>query len=205
MMFNALDYLLIFFLLVGGLWGLLRGAGRLLIGLFSLYVGLVISLLLYRPLANFFRDLLSGMSITGSESLAFVFLLLALVNGFSFLTRYFATPPEERRHKERGQVQEAVTKGGQRFLTGPLNQLGGLLVGVLVAIVWISLLLAIFQFAVKAGWPAANRTRVAIQGQMNASVLVPVFNYALYRIYLSVKIWVPGEVPSIFAGLLKQI
>jgi hypothetical protein len=66
-------------------------------------------------------------------------------------------------------------------------------------------LLAIFQFAVKAGWPAANRTRLAIQGQMNASVLVPVFNYALSRIYLSVKIWVPGDVPSIFAGLLKQI
>jgi uncharacterized membrane protein required for colicin V production len=205
MMFNALDYLLLFFLLVGGLWGLLRGAGRLLIGLFSLYVGLVLSLLLYRPLANFFRDLLPGMSITGSQSLAFVFLLLALVNGFNFLTRYFATPPEERRHKERGQVEEAVTKGGQRFLTGPLNQLGGLLVGFVVTIVWISLLLAIFQFAVKAGWPAGNRTRLAIQGQMSASVLVPVFNYALSRIYLSVKIWVPGDVPSIFAGLLQQI
>jgi uncharacterized membrane protein required for colicin V production len=205
MMFNALDYLLIFFLLVGALWGLLRGAGRLLIGLFSLYVGLIISLLLYRPLANFFRDLLPGMSRTGSQSLAFVFLLLALVNGFSFLTRYFATPPEERRHKERGQVQEAVAKGGQRFLAGPLNQLGGLLVGFVVTIVWISLLLAIFQFAVKAGWPAANHTRLAIQEQMGSSILVPTFNYALVRIYWSVKIWVPGDVPSIFAGLLKQI
>jgi hypothetical protein len=36
-------------------------------------------------------------------------------------------------------------------------------------------------------------------------VLVPVFNYALSRLYLSVKIWVPGDVPSIFAGLLQQI
>ena len=55
-MLNALDFLLIFFLVVGALWGLLRGAGKLLIGLFSLYVGLVVTLWLYRPLADFFRE-----------------------------------------------------------------------------------------------------------------------------------------------------
>lgn len=205
MIFNALDFLLIFFLVVGSLWGLLRGAGRLLIALFSLYVGLVISLLLYRPLGNFFRDLLPGMSVTGSETLAFIILLLAFVNGFNFLTRFFATPPEERKRKRRGEVEEAVTKGGERFLAGPLNQLLGLLVGFLVTIVWASLLLAVFQFAVRTAWPVANHTRVAIQGQLGASVLVPAFNYVLSRIYLSVRIWVPGDVPSIFAGLLEQI
>lgn len=203
-MFNAFDFLLIFFLLVGTAWGLLRGAGKLLIGLFSLYIGLVLSLLLYRPLGNFLRDLIPDMSLYGSQSLAFVFLLLVFVNGFSFFTRYFSTPPEERRRKTKSGVQEAVEKGGKRFLAGPLNQLLGLLVGFLVTVVWISLILAIVQFAVKSGWPTGNPTRAALSQQLGGSTLVPVFNYILVRVYYSVRIWVPGGVPSIFAGLLGQ-
>ena len=202
--FNALDYLLIFLLLIGTAWGLLRGAGRLLIGLFSLYAGLILALLLYGPLAEYFRSLLKGMSIHGSESLAFVFLLLVFVNGFSFFTRYFSTPPEERRGGKKGEVREAVARGGRRFLTGPLSQLGGLVVGLVVTVIWLSLLLAIFQFVVKSGWPAANQTRLAIQQQLNTSTLVPTFNYTLFIVYRSVKIWIPGRVPSIFAGLLAQ-
>jgi hypothetical protein len=196
-MFNALDFLLMFFLLVGVAWGLLRGAGRLLIGLFSLYVGLVISLLLYRPLGNFFRDLLPAMSVEGSQSLAFVVLLLAFVNGLSFLTRYFSTPPEDRRRREKGELQEAVTKGGRRFLTGPLNQLLGLLVGFLVAVVWISLILGVLQFVTSAGLYGG-----ALRRQLDTSVLVPWFNYALVRIYWSVGIWVPGGAPGLFSRLL---
>jgi uncharacterized membrane protein required for colicin V production len=203
-MFNALDYLLIFFLVLGTVWGLLRGGGRLLIGLFSLYVGLVISLLLYRPLANFFRQLLPAMSVSGSQSLAFVLLLLVLVNGFSFLTRFLGTPPEERRRKPRGELEEAVAQGSRRFLTGPLNQLFGLLVGFIVTVVWISLIMAVLQFAVQAGWPAANSSRVALQGQLGSSTLIPVFNLVLERVYWSVRIWVPGEVPGLFAGLLGK-
>jgi hypothetical protein len=105
--FGPLDYLLIFFLVLGTVWGLLRGAGRLLISLFSLYVGLILSLWLYRPLANYLRSLLPGMSVNGSEALAFVFLLLVLVNGFAFFTEYFSTPPEERKRKKRGEVHGA--------------------------------------------------------------------------------------------------
>ena len=204
MSFGPLDFLLIFFLVLGTVWGLLRGATKLLIGLFSLYVGLILSLWLYRPLANFFRSLLAGMSITGSEALAFVFLLLVLVNGFAFFTEYFSTPPEERRRKKRGEVQEAVAQTGRRFITGPLSQIGGLAVGFVVTVVWISLLLAILQFVVQSEWPIANGARFAFQSELSTSALKPTFNQILAIIYRSVKIWVPGEVPSVFAGLLAQ-
>ena len=204
MNFVALDFLLIFFLILGTVWGLLRGATRLLIGLFSLYVGLILSLWLYRPLANYLRSLLTGMSISGSEALAFVFLLLVLVNGFSFFTEYFSTPPEERKRKKRGEVQEAVAQTGRRFLTGFLSQIGGLVVGFVVTVVWISLLLAILQFVVQSEWPVANGARFAFQGELATSALKPTFNQVLTIIYRSVKIWVPGEVPSIFSGLLAQ-
>ncbi len=66
MTYNAFDYLLIFLLVIGTFWGMMRGVIKLLIGIFSLYVGLVIALLLYQPLANFFRDLMPSLSVTGS-------------------------------------------------------------------------------------------------------------------------------------------
>jgi hypothetical protein len=202
--FGALDYLLLFFLVLGTVWGLLRGATKLLIGLFSLYVGLILSLWLYGPLSNYLRSLLPGMSVNGSEALAFVFLLLVLVNGFTFFTEYFSTPPEERRRKRRGEVQEAVAQTGRRFLTGPLSAIGGLAVGFVVTVVWISLMLAILQFVVQAEWPIANGARFTLQGELATSALKPTFNQVLVIIYRSVRIWVPGEVPSIFAGLLSQ-
>jgi len=202
-MFNALDFLLIFFLVIGALWGLLRGAGRLLIGLFSLYVGLVIALVLYRPLAAFFRDLVPEMSVSGSQALAFVILLLAFVNGISFLTRYFGTPPEERRRRKRGDVQEAVAEGGMRFLTGPLNQLVGLVLGILVAIVWVSLFLAVIQTVLRAGIATGSGV-AAFRAQLQTSVLVPWFNYALALIYSAVSFWIPGDAPNILSGLLGQ-
>jgi len=201
--FNMLDYLLILLLLLGTAWGLLRGVGKVLIGLFSLYVGLVVSLLLYQPFAAYLRDLVPAMSVRGSETLAFVFLLLLFVNGFSFVTRYFATPPEERKRKQKGQVQETVEKGGLRFIIGPLSQLAGLLVGFVVTVAWMSLLLAVLQFSLKASGTAGGGTAASLRHQLSTSVLVPIFNYILFLIYQSVS-WTPGEVPSIFAGLLAQ-
>jgi uncharacterized membrane protein required for colicin V production len=202
--FNALDYLLMLILLLGVAWGMIRGAGKLLIGLFSLYVGLVASLLLYRPLGNFFRQLLPAMSVSGSQSLAFVVLLLVLVNGFSLLTRYFATPPEERKKGSRGAVKEAVSKGGQRFLTGPLNTLLGLILGFVVTVVWLSLILGVLQFFFRSGVSFGGGAGAALRVQLDNSGLLPWFNYALEQIYWSVSIWVPGGVPDLFANLLGQ-
>jgi uncharacterized membrane protein required for colicin V production len=203
-MFNALDFLLIFFLVVGAMWGLVRGAGKLLIGLFSLYVGLVIALWLYRPLAAFFRDLLPAMSLQGSQALAFVVILFVSVNAIGFLTRFFTTPPEERKRKQRGELQEAVTKSGQRFVTGPLNQLLGLVLGIIVAAIWISLILAVLQFVLRSGF-ATGGSVGAFRRQLGTSELVPWFNYALALFYSAVGFWIPGDAPNILSGLLRQL
>ena len=200
-MFNALDYLLILILVVGAAWGMIRGAGKLFIGLFSLYVGLVISLLLYQPLGNFFRQLLPAMSVSGSQSLAFVVLLFVIVNGFAFLTRYFTTPPEERRPSSKGAVEETVTRGWRRFVAGPLNTLLGLGLGLIVTAVWMSLLLAVVQFFFRSGVSVGGS---ALHAQLNNSTLIPWFNYVLARIYWSVSFWIPGQVPGLFASLVGQ-
>lgn len=203
MMFNMLDYLLVLVLLIGVFWGLMQGVGRLLIGLFSLYVGLVASLLLYRPLGAFFRELLPGMSVSGSQALAFVFLLLLIVNGLSLLTRFLGTPPEERKRKKKGEMQEAVERGGTRFVIGPLNALGGLLVGLVVTAVWTSLILAVLQFALRAGGPVRG-VGASLAHQLSMSALVPVFNYVLFLVYRSVSVWLPGDqIPGIFAKILQ--
>lgn len=203
-MFNALDLLLIFFLVVGALWGLVRGAGRLLIGLFSLYVGLVIALWLYRPLAEFFRNLLPAMSVPGSQALAFVLLLFVFVNAISFITRFFTTPPEERKRKPRGALQETVTKSSQRFVTGPLNQLLGLVLGIVVAVIWVSLIVAVSRFVLRSGFVTGSGVS-AFRRQLETSVLVPWFNYALGLFYSAVSFWIPSDAPNILSGLLEQL
>ena len=203
MTFNMLDYLLVLVLLIGMFWGLMQGVGRLLIGLFSLYVGLVASLLFYRPLGAFFRDLLPGMSVSGSQALAFVFLLLLIVNGLSLLTRFLGTPPEERKRKKKGEIQEAVERSGTRAVIGPLNALGGLLVGLVVTTVWTSLILAVLQFALRAAGPVGGMG-ASFAHQLSTSALVPVFNYVLSLVYRSVSIWLPGDqIPGIFAKILQ--
>jgi hypothetical protein len=203
-MFNALDYLLILFLIVGAAWGMIRGAGKLIIGLFSLYVGLVISLLLYQPLGNFFRQLVPAMSVSGSQSLAFVILLFVIVNGFAFLTRYFTTPPEERKLSSKGAVEETVSRGWRRFVSGPLNTLLGLGLGLIVTVVWMSLLLAVVQFFFRSGVSVGGGGTSAFHVQLNNSTLIPWFNYVLERIYWSVSIWMPGQMPGLFASLVGQ-
>ncbi len=203
MMFNMLDYLLVLVLLIGVFWGLMQGMGRVLIGLFSLYVGLVASLLLYRPLGAFFRELLPGMSVSGSQALAFIFLLLLIVNGLSLFTRFLETRPEERKHKKKGEVQEAVERESARFVIGPLNALGGLLVGLVVATVWTSLILAVLQFALRAAGPVRGMG-ASFAHQLSTSALVPVFNYVVFLVYRSVSIWLPGDqIPGIFAKILQ--
>jgi uncharacterized membrane protein required for colicin V production len=203
MTFNSFDYLVILFLLLGTIWGLLRGVGKLLVGLLSLYVGLVLSLLLYRPLANWLRDVLHGMSISGSETLAFVFMLILCVGLFNVLTRFFVTPPEERKRKKKGEVQEEVEKQGVRFIIGPLNQVAGMVVGFAVTVVWLSLLLAALQFSLRAGGGALGSAGVNLRQQMLNSVMVYMSNYVLFYIYKSVS-WMPGDVPSIFADIVGQ-
>lgn len=207
MSYNALDYLLIFLLVIGTFWGMMRGVIKLLIGIFSLYVGLVIALLLYQPLAGFFRSLLTSLSVTGSEAIAFAFLLIVCVNVLDFLTRLLSTPPEQRRRQSRSPLEDVEESRLRRFVIGMPAMLVGLVIGLVVTAVWMSLGLAILQFLLKTGGPTMGGIARDLRDQMATSALINVFNYVLYLVYQSVSFWLPqhNAPPSIFFKIIRPI
>jgi uncharacterized membrane protein required for colicin V production len=204
MEFNALDYLLVVLLLVGTFWGLMQGVIRLLTDLLGLYIGLVVTLLLYRPLAGFFQDLVPAMSNQGSQALAFGLLIMIFVNGLGLVSRFTGIPPEERKRKKKLDVEKAAAPGCERYIWGGVSQLGGLVVGFLVSVIWLSMLLAVLQFVLRTGGDSAVRASSGLRFQLQTSLLVPVFNYVVFLIYRSVRFWLPGDqVPAIFSIILN--
>ena len=203
MAFNSLDYMLILLLLLGTFWGMMQGVVRLLTDLLGIYVGLVITLLVYRPLGDFFQRLVPGMSLAGSQALGFALCLTFLVTGLSLVSRFTGIPPEKRRRRRKLDVEEPEPTGCRRHFFSPLNQLGGLLVGFVVSIIWLSLILAVLQFLFRWGGSTVGAAR-GLRVQLQTSELVPLANYVVYLIYRSVSFWFPGgQAPTIFARILQ--
>lgn len=203
MSFNSLDYMLIVLLLLGTFWGMMQGVVRLLTDLLGMYIGLVVTLLVYRPIGDFFRRLVPGMSVSGSEALAFALCMTVLVTGLSLVSRFTGIPPENRKRRRKLNVEETQPTGCRRRVLSPMNQLGGLLVGFVVSIIWLSLALAVLQFLFRWGGSNVGAAR-GLRIQLQTSDLVPVANHVVYLIYRSVSFWFPtGQAPTIFARVLQ--
>ena len=101
---NTLDLLLLVILFIGILAGFVRGAISQLVSVVSIWLGLVATLWLYKPLSErILQPEVSGFGIakTPADVLAFVILLLVFFNAFRLLVKYLAVPPEEKKRKKR--------------------------------------------------------------------------------------------------------
>ena len=206
MAYNTLDYLLVLILVMGTFGSVARGPVRALIGVLSLYVGLVVSLLLYLPVADFLRRLSPLMSRPTAEALAFSGLLMVSNGALDVATRFLDTPAWERRRSRRGMGQVGPDPSRvRRFLVRLPFRLLGLGVGFVVTAIWMSLGLAILQFLLKTGAPAAGTFAGSLSEQVGTSALVPAFNYGLYRVYQSVSFWLPKDnvPPTLFIKVLQ--
>jgi len=204
MAFNMLDYLVVVLLLLGTFWGAMQGVTRLLTDLLGMYIGLVVTLLAYRPLGHFFTELVPGTSESGSQAFAFVLLMIVVVTGLSLVSRFTGVPPENRKRMKKLNVEEPAEPVFQRYVLGPLNQLGGVVVGFVVSSFWLSLLLAVLQFLFRSGGGSAVDASRGLRIQLATSALVPVASRVVYLIYRSVSFWFPGEqVPTIFSRILQ--
>jgi len=205
--FNMLDYLLLLIIVPSAAWAALQGMARLLIGVFSLYIALVVSLLLYLPLARFLRDLVHEFSVVGSQALAFAAIVFVVFTGLSMLTLFTTTPAEERRRKKKKSLASLGGDTGRsllrRFVIAPLKTLIGFVIGLIVSSVWISLGLALLQYVVQS--PATvGYYGAGLRFQLHMSALTPMFNIVLYLVYRAVSIWLPGaDMPIIFAQIFK--
>ncbi|MBE7556456.1 MAG: CvpA family protein [Anaerolineales bacterium] len=211
---NTLDLLLLVILFVGILAGFVRGAISQIVSVVSIWLGLVVTLWLYKPLSDrILQPDVSGfgMAKTPADVISFLILLLVFFNGFRLLVKYLAVPPEEKKKKKRkrgtvGPPEDVTPSAYQRFIGGPLNAVGGLAMGFILTTIWLALLLGVIQFIFQ-----PTGTDVPYSGfagglvrNLRTSGLLPIFNQVLFIIVQSVTLFVPRNA-DILKGVLEII
>jgi len=202
---NALDLLLLFIMLMGIVVGVLRGMLPQLFSLASIWLGLVITLWLYKPFSIY---ILQGLGIpsVGSDTMSFLMLLFVFFNAIRFAIKSMSTPPEERKLKKKSKVDplaEAAKSATQRFVIGPLNLLGGGVMGFILITLWIALIIGVVQFIFQPTEAPAGQVSGFSGSMINnltTSKLVPLFNQVLMILTQSVNWFTPRN-----ADILKKV
>ncbi len=191
---NALDFLMIFILFIGMIVGVMRGVLPQLFSLISIWLGLVTTLWLYQL---FSFHILQGLHIPaiGSDTMSFLILLIVFVTIFNLLVKSLSAPPEERKRRKKSKddpLAFAAASATQRFVIGPLNFIGGAVMGFILTMLWAALVLAAMQFIFQpTEAPVGVGFTVNMTNQLRGSLTVPWFNKVLYILNQSVTWFVP--------------
>lgn len=200
---NTLDLLLLVILFIGALVGAVRGMLPQLFSLASIWLGLVVTLWLYKPFSNY---ILQGLGIppTGSDTLSFLILFIVFFNAIRLIIKLISTPPEERKQKKKSKedpLAEAAKSATQRFVIGPLNLLGGAVLGVILVALWMAIILGVMQFLFQpADLPTGGGFSARMTLNLRSSALLPMFNQILAWLVWSVSLFVPKN-----ATILKNV
>lgn len=199
---NVLDFLLIFLLFIGLLLGFLRGVGPQVRSLASIWFGLLIALWLYRPFSN---RILQGLELSKviSDTLSFLLMLFVAYHAIRLFVNFLTKPPEEKvkpiKKKGRvGPVEPPKPTAMQRFVLGPLGTLASMLLGVVLAIVWISIFMGVLQFFFQTGaFASPGVPQPGLVNQIQSSALAPYFNRVLWVLVQSLSLFVLDDGPNI--------
>lgn len=217
---NILDYLLLFLLFLGAIIGLVRGPRPQVLSLAAIWLGLLAALWLYRPLSNRILQGL-GLSPIFSDTLAFLILLIIAFNAFRLLVKSLTVSPEEKKKKtkkRKGQVgppEEVGKSATQKYVTGPLLAIGGLVLGIILMSIWMALILGVLQFTFQvnvadvAGGVGVSVPGSGLVNQLRSSVLISYFNRILQLLVQSVSFFVidsvVGEGPNILENVINKV
>jgi uncharacterized membrane protein required for colicin V production len=200
---NTLDLLLLVFLFIGALVGAVRGMVPQVFSLASIWLGLVLTLWFYKPFSNYILQGL-GLPPTGSDTISFLILFIVFFNAVRIIIKLISTPPEERKRKKKSEedpLAEAAKSATQRFVVGPLNLLGGALLGIILMALWLAIILGVMQFLFQpADIPTGRGFSARMTLNLRASALLPVFNQILSWLVWSVSLFVPKN-----ATILKNV
>jgi len=205
---NTLDLLLIVFLFIGLLVGMVRGTAPQLISIVSIWLGLFTTLWLYKLFSNNILQGL-GMGAVGSDFFAFLLILFVTFQSIRLLVKTLSTLPEDRKKKTKDKddpLAERPKTPMERFVFGPLNMLGGMVLGIILMSLWLAIILGALQFIfqpsdVPADVGAFTRR---MRGQFNTSTLMPMFNSILWGLSWSLDFFIPRNA-DIFRKVLAFI
>jgi hypothetical protein len=206
---NTLDLLLLLLLFVGMMIGFVRGAVSQIVSMVAIWLGLVVTLWLYQILSErIIREVLPIGKI-GGETLAFMFLLAIFFVGFNIIIKKLAVPPEEKKKKRKKDTEDPLAeaaKSTSERVTGCVNAIGGIAMGLLFTVLWLALLLGVLQFIFQdtgTQVPYTGFSRGLVTG-MRTSLLMPWFNWVLWGLATSLRLFIPKNA-DMFEVVLQQI
>jgi len=178
---NPFDILIGFALIVGVVWGFTRGLVRMAISLVVLYLAVVLAMSFYGRVGQWIIYL-SGEAVAEAPAQLTAFLFILIV----FTTLVTLVINRAFKDTELPGIRQ-------------IDQLGGLVLGFVLAATWIGLVLVGLTFILNVPGVGSDAFRGNILRYMRTSLLVPIF-YDVWPIVLAtLKPWMPrGELPEIF-------
>jgi len=179
---NPIDALIAFALLGGIIWGFLHGLVRMVLSLLVLYIATVLAMSFYGQGGRLLGYLSSGaIGGTMSQALAFVLILVLTTSIINF-------------------VLSRTYKNTELPGVRQIDQLGGMLLGFLLAAVWIGLSVVALAFVLSSTGGAGSAFRQTLQYYFVSSNLIPIFYHFLPLVLVTLKPWMPqGISPDILS------
>lgn len=181
----------LFDLLIVLLYGLIVGAsfvgglGRVFATLVGLYLAMVMAAFFYHPFSGVIASILRGVSPFTGDLVSFVILLLLGTIAVSLA------------------LGRSFVLGRLPRVLGPLNNMSGAILGLVVAVAGTVLAAMIISLSLQAVDRTASlggsATMVGVQRQMEDSSLVPMFLKLAPTFTSSIKPWFPKGLPPILA------
>ena len=178
--FDWLDFLIFFLIIVSMGIGFASGLLRQVIALAALYIGSVLGAQYYTVIGDRIRGFAPQSS--GDRFLsAFSFLVILLV--ISSIINWLAYDAYRSTHIH---------------LAPLLDQLGGTVIGLVTAVITISLVMPVIIFATGEPWPWSEATRQFVLSGIQSSHVIPLFDQFKPLLLSALRPWLPAGLPALF-------
>jgi len=178
---NPFDAIIVFSLLAGIALGFIRGLVRMVLSLLVLYLAVVVAMTFYGTAGQWLTYFAAGaFTRSTGEAVAFaiIVVLAAAILNFALHRTYKDTELPGLRQ---------------------VDQLGGMVVGFVLASVWVGLALVALAFVLSATDITGGALRQNMIFYFHASALVPIFDRFLPLLIATLQPWMPkGLPPRIF-------
>lgn len=176
---NPFDFIIVLVLVGGVAMGFVRGLVRMALSLVVLYVAAALAMVFHLRVGIWISQM-SGLPLTVAQGLGFLVILAAVAILLNFLL-----------HRA---YRDTELPGLRQ-----VDQLGGMLIGFLLTIVWIGLGLLILAYMLSTPVTGSDTTRLSMIGYFQSSNLIPIFYRFLPIALASLRPWMPkGLPPEIF-------
>lgn len=181
-----MDIILLLILIASMLAGFSQGTVWQLINIGALYFGVSVAAGYYTRVTRLMRKYLGPSDTLTRDTIVFLAIVFGTWGAIMLASRY--------------------SFRGVNIKTGrTLDQLGGMVIGLVVGFVWCLLLLLVLGFITSVPWPQYDGARMFIVEGLKRSFLRPFILSLLPLLVEAISPWIPGGIPPIFTTIFSVI